>query len=116
MGEFNHGIHLMGLALATGKIVTIYRYMNGKYHAPSADDVFAPTRNDGMVMRLFFNPEADCPHYNVAIPLQQLATYKIPPGGDKPKTSKTHNSKGEKRQQVELSDEKSSAKKARHRT
>jgi hypothetical protein len=122
MGEFNHGIHIMGLALATRKIVKIYRYMNDKYTVPTADDIFAPKCNDGicndgMVMRLFYNPDAKSPHYNVAIPLQYLATYKIPRGADglKPKTSKTHNSKGEKRSQLEL-DEISSAKKARHGT
>ncbi len=95
MGEFNGGIHLLGLALVTGKIVEVFNYDDVTREYKSQER-YAPDGNDGNVLPIFFLPEEKCAHFNVAVPLETLAKYTTPPGVPA-KNSMTHDSKGEKR-------------------
>jgi hypothetical protein len=94
MGEFNGGIHLLGLALVTGKIVDVFNYdqVSQEYKSHGVCD---PEGHDNNVMPLFFFPDEECVHYNVAVPLEALAEYVTPSGA--PKNSLSHDSNGEER-------------------
>eukprot|EP01034_Spumella_vulgaris_P023906 gene23906-30184_t len=99
-GVYNSGMHLVGLALVTNKIVELFSLAGDSFRLLQ---VYAAEGNDGTLLPLLFNPSPKgYEHYFVAIPLTQMETFEKPTYVAK--QSMTHDSNGgggEKRQEEE---------------